>query len=637
MACNATDKPVEGGRCCIFCGAAEKINISNISLEKENDKLKHENLLLKDQIKNMEEEIEKLKKYEDDIKKYKKANCELFKSNVRLLERLKDAFKKGKDEAHKEVQDLLSNVFSPGQIRRLFGAKRVVWDAEDISSAMALHIAGSKAYQFLRLKMHFPLPCVSVLRKWARKIPCKPGVQNEVLDLMSKKAHLCKPHELLLVATFDEVMVSQKYCYDKGLDQVQGPHKNAQVMMVRPLFSQWKQPVYYDFDKSMTKGIYMDIVSKLYESGYTVIATTCDMGATNRAFWKSLGVSSDNVSIPHPNDPKANIYFFADTPHVLKLLRNHFHDSGFNLDGHHLSKEILVKTLEILREKKSEVRLGHKLQESQLHVSTRGRQRVRPAAQFYSRTNATAIRWCNHWSADPTWTKCADFFDLVNKWFDVLNVRSKQWNMLPCQQGYGLQLEKQNEVLKEMKDTMLRMRVEGHQSMLPFQKGVVMNCTALPQLYEEITTKFPNISYLLTYRLNQDLLENLFASIRAAGITYSAPLPTEFKYRLRRYILSKNPQAFTSNKNCIPDDTQNLNIIESLNQKKTQETKKTKSTENSVCEAFTSDTIYETESASNEDQIELEQTEYLTSSVDGPVEKDDELEMLNVKEQDENF
>ena len=47
-------------------------------------------------------------------------------------------------------------------------------------------------------------------------------------------------------------------------------------------------------------------------------------------------------------------------------------------------------------------------------------------------------------------------------------------------------------------------------------------------------------SYLLTYRLNQDVLENFFGVIRSKCGMHDCPDKLEFMYRLRSYILGRN-------------------------------------------------------------------------------------------------
>ena len=81
------------------------------------------------------------------------------------------------------------------------------------------------------------------------------GVLNDVLHLMYVKGDTLQLHEKLVVLCFDEVFLSKKIEIDKKSEQVIGSHKKAQVGMVRGLFSNYKQPIYYKFDQSLTKKI----------------------------------------------------------------------------------------------------------------------------------------------------------------------------------------------------------------------------------------------------------------------------------------------------------------------------------------------------------------------------------------------
>lgn len=71
--------------------------------------------------------------------------------------------------------------------------------------------------------------------------------------------------------------------------------------------------------------IVFNIISKLYECGFVVVALTSDMGPTNIGLWKKLGISIEKTSFYHPITKKY-IHVFADPPHFLKLARNHFLD-----------------------------------------------------------------------------------------------------------------------------------------------------------------------------------------------------------------------------------------------------------------------------------------------------------------------
>lgn len=90
---------------------------------------------------------------------------------------------------------------------------------------------------------------------WCGKIKLSPGVIQPVLQLM-RKCDLT-PLNKFCVLSFDEMKIKKQYLYDKLNDETIKPAAYAQVAMVRGLFGNWKQPIFYDFDCRMTEKIYL--------------------------------------------------------------------------------------------------------------------------------------------------------------------------------------------------------------------------------------------------------------------------------------------------------------------------------------------------------------------------------------------
>ena len=61
------------------------------------------------------------------------------------------------------------------------------------------------------------------------------------------------------------------------------------------------------------------------------------------------------------------------------------------------------------------------------------------------------------------------------------------------------------------------------------------NATYLKDTYKDI-----GINFILTNRLNQDILENLFAYLRATGATHDHPSAFDIQRRMRLFILGKH-------------------------------------------------------------------------------------------------
>ncbi|KAJ3665375.1 hypothetical protein Zmor_000872 [Zophobas morio] len=226
--------------------------------------------------------------------------------------------------------------------------------------------------------------------------------------------------ERLTVLSIDEMFIKDEICLDRSLEQVFGPHKTAQVMMCQGLFSSWKQPVYYNFDAPVNKDELLDVVKQLFECKYIVVAIVNDMGPSNMALWKAKGIDKDHVSFVDPSDSEKLIFLFADLPHLLKLIRNHFLGKGFKLFDEMITKNCVESLLKISQS--SELKIAHKINSYHLDVKGSQRQKVKPAAQLLSNTVSKAVEWCgdNKLIPDKNYKNTASFIKLVNDWFDYL-------------------------------------------------------------------------------------------------------------------------------------------------------------------------------------------------------------------------
>jgi len=143
----------------------------------------------------------------------------------------------------------------------------------------------------------------------------------------------------------------------------------------------------------------------------------------------------------------------------------------------------------------------------------------------------------------------------MNKYFDLMNVKEDLRLKYPNQEiapqklPYGAALEEQNAILLEVETLVSDMRVEGKKNCLPFQDGIIMSCRGLPLLREQIVNMFPGKKIeILTYHLNQDVLEQLFSLMRITSGTYTNPTPVDFKRRMRKVLLGRNPQILLKDK-----------------------------------------------------------------------------------------
>lgn len=88
-----------------------------------------------------------------------------------------------------------------------------------------------------------------------------------------------------------------------------------------------------------------------------------------------------------------------------------------------------------------------------------------------------------------------------------------------------------------------------------------MTNTSIKLLLEDIQRRF-SMKYVLTYRLNQDVLDIFFCAMRSKGGLYDHPDALEFRNRLRSYILGRNEGSYSSFGNVEDDDTPSVEIDE---------------------------------------------------------------------------
>lgn len=293
----------------------------------------------------------------------------------------------------KLIRDALKDHLSSAQLDRILLGKRSRWSKEDLVTYTSLLGKSTKAYRHLRNIIKAPIPDVSTLKAFVARFPVEEGLIDAALQILKIKAECWSDFEKITCLTFDEVSIKSNYEYDRVGDKILGPHKKTQVMFIRGLFSPWKNLIYFDHDKDVTKKNLFSVLERLQEVGFTVVSITCDMGAENRTLYTKLGVSKDKPWFLHPST-KSKIFAFHDAPHLLKLARNHLLDhKGMILDP---SKDKNVKAdIEAIKDL---FNLGplvelHPHRATWAHLEVRGsdRQRVRPASELLSNSLGSSL------------------------------------------------------------------------------------------------------------------------------------------------------------------------------------------------------------------------------------------------------
>lgn len=270
-----------------------------------------------------------------------------------------------------------------------------------------------------------------------------------------------------MVVSFDEMKCKELYEYDPTLDQIFGPNAQMQCVIVRGLFSKFKQPIYINFDEKMTPDLLDRLIIALHTVDLNVVAFVGDNGGGNVGLLKNCDVNFCETTIKHPltND---NICMFSDVPHLLKLLRNWFIDGGFQLEDNTILNKSIIRQIV---ETNPEISTICKLSLHHITVSGHERQNVRVASQLFSHSVAQYLM--KHFPNDKQVEKLAKFIELVNKWFDICN--SYTVNAHGYKKPYGVNLKEQDAVLSM--STIFVKRLINLISNLDFNRRNVPHCT----------------------------------------------------------------------------------------------------------------------------------------------------------------
>ena len=459
------------------------------------------------------------------------------------------------------VRQYLSPYWSEAQISAILRKdwKKVhKWGPEDFEFALTLRLLSRKTYNHLRKSKKLPLPGYTTLKKYFQDFQINEGLFDSVMAVLKIHARSLTPKERITCLAFDEVHIRSDISYNPTTDEVIGPHKEANTMMLKLMFKQLKIPIWYRFDTTLDKEELFEIIKKVEDAGYHVKTITCDQGPKNRGLATKLGIKVD-VDNPensvtwfeNPARQGSKIFWFFDVPHLYKSLRNNIQEYGCQLPTGAIVTKAEVQGIQS-KIAHSNLPSNSKLRKSELYeVSGQDRQRVSYAAEYVSETMAKALRSEYTDPKDANMLELADFFELADGAFDVLNSSSegKPGKTKERKCGYGKHLDLQEETLRQFRKTVLDVRilsktnsnkiVEGKEdnTRQPWQIGFAIACTSMLVLYHDLKKEYVDIIFITTTCLNQDAVESLFSILRALGGTDYRFGALSFVYRLRLVVL----------------------------------------------------------------------------------------------------
>ena len=227
-----------------------------------------------------------------------------------------------------------------------------------IRFALSLHGKSASAYRELRDSGALILPSERVLRDYKNYFKPRAGINQENIDDLRGKTLNCSELQRYVAIVMDEMKIQSNLVFDKysgdliGFIDLGDPMTNfanlqeedtlashALAFLVRGMCTDLKHVIAYFFTGNVTSfqlmPMFWKVVSTLELSLKLMVCAAVNDGASpNRKFFRlhaKLSVESKcDVVYKTPNlfATSRFIYFFADSPHLIKTARNCLYNSG---------------------------------------------------------------------------------------------------------------------------------------------------------------------------------------------------------------------------------------------------------------------------------------------------------------------
>ena len=584
----------------------EKIEKQNATVQSQELEIDSQQKTLAEYEELIDQQIKKISELEAKKTELEAKQAKIDKENKSLkaqLSALKFKVKRWKRQSMKITQkkkseilhEVLNPFFTKAQIDLFLKGKWKAcksWSEEDIHLAMTIRLMSRKAFTFLREKKILPLPGLSTLKEYFKHFTIEEGYFDSVHRLFKLIAPVLTDKQKIVQLSFDEVHLKKTDLrWEQKTDQIVGPYSTANVMVMRCLFKNLKMPIWFKYgipEKSgssqLKKEELLDIIKKLESIDFHVVAVACDSGPSNVGLSNKFNISPDMSWFQNPARD-AKLYWFFDVPHLLKLIRNNLQTYSFLLpqreDGTRpeISQEMLSK---VKMKCQSEITIDARLRNKQIYdVQNQDKQKVKYAAHYLSEMMSDAIEIL----FPGEMVHVSEFVRTVAMWFDIMNSKEKT-SKRRLNQGYGICLSEQEEILKKFKEMVLKIVVMNpantkrkaenekiplenerirqsnltskrkrkfkqlkEHALQPWQKGAAISSNSMIHLFHDLKQQYPDITYIPTTRLNQDVCENLFSVLREMGRHDNRMGPLASKERLRNYILTGGHHFTSTNAN----------------------------------------------------------------------------------------
>jgi len=370
--------------------------------------------------------------------------------------------------------------------------------------------------------------------------------------------------------------------YNKVLDKIEGFEdlgqlgrtskfaSHALVIMIRGLYKNWKFPFSYFFTGSGVKGdslvlIVEDCVQKLLNLDLSPTSIVCDQGTQNRRMFSLFGGTENNPSTVLCGK---KLFLIYDMPHLIKSIRNNLLTGDFKINEKLISLNDVKKTYEI--DIKNSARAMLKITPTHLSPNPFQKMSCKLAIQILSRSVSSAIKTCINTGElkSKTALNTAHLIEIINDMFDFgssKNLYDTNPNRRPMSDR-NLNVVRKLEKARSLFINAEKISFKNEKSSVPpCFTGIIWTTTAICELFEneknEISKVHPNKElFLMTNRLTQDALENLFSVMRQQNGYNKNPTARMFRCCFGHICTYSLMKCSTSCNNCEPDDDEYMTV-----------------------------------------------------------------------------
>jgi hypothetical protein len=528
----------------------------------------------------------KLQQYENNCK------CAISTTQKRKINTVKN-----KQKESQTLTSLQQNIIESQVNATSTSKKGMRWNDKIKLVALGLFYRSPSAYRFL--ENIFSLPGIRSLQRFISVFQVQPGFRNDYVESLQKRCATMTPQDKCVSIIFDGMSIKQQLEYMSSKDIIVGfenmgddfsmskkPANQVVQFLVRGIATPWKQPLGHFFVNNTMKSdvlkyLLMEAISISTNIGLTVMCVVCDQETSHLTTFRSLNVTREEPWITMPSAQR--IYIIYDVPHLFKNIRNNLINHDFVINGKVVSWKYFQKLYSL--ETSNTLRYAPKLTAAHIYLPVFAKMKVKLATQLLSHTVASAMKAYIQLEKMPEEAReTAEFAEMTNDMFDILNSRQRFTSPM-TRNALTLDNLTQFETLDKYLTWIGSWKFQNPQTnaikeSIPFKEGLLCSIRSIKLMTLDLL-QIHQYRYVLTSRLNHDVLENWFSLIRGKGGCRDNPTTSQYESASKNVTVNWLLDKPESGRNCETDIDEFIGILGTIVHERNERSKEIRKEEQS--------------------------------------------------------